>query len=216
MSWGFKSLEAITSPSVTAFSTLDPAHPGFLRPTELRDYHEAAAVLSLPASVPECVRGYFDAVRMLWVYGWFYYPFYSLATIHSGLCVEMALKERFQLEGLVLTRETRRLKNLLEEATRRRWIVPDGFTTIRRRKENENFWLEMDADIDDEAPGPKLDIVEQESRLEEGMQRLLDNMREFRNRGAHPTALPLRLPGMTYTRLEFARDLIAQLFGTPA
>jgi hypothetical protein len=212
VSWGFKALEAITLPSVTAFVTLDPIHPKGIRPTELRDYYEAAADLALPSSVPQDVRDYFDAVRMLWVHGWFYYPFYTLATVHSGLCVEMALRERFRLEGLTFSQRGGALKKMLEEAVHRRWLVPDGFATLRRRKESENFWAEVEADIDGEKGPPVLAANEQALRLEAGMRRLLDGIRQFRNIRAHPRGLSLRLPGMTYTELQFVTDLIAQLF----
>lgn len=216
MSWGFKPLEAITQPGVTAFVTLDPDHPEGLRPTELRDYYEAAADLKLPDSVPEAVREYFDTVRMLWVYGWFYYPFYSVATVHTGLCVEIALKERFRSEGIPLSRKSRTLEKMLEQAVQRRWIRPDGFETIRRREENEAVWIEIEAEWEDELASPMLAPSERASRMEAGMRRLIDLVRKSRNRRAHPTGLSLLMPGMTYAELQFVCDLIRQLFASRA
>lgn len=211
MSWGFKALDAITEPSVTAFATIDPEHPGYVRPTELRDYHADAVALALPASVPENVRDYFDAARMLWAYGWYYYPFFSLAAVHGTLCVELALKERFRQEGEALSRRRDSLESMLGQAAQRGWIAPEGFAAIRRRKENEDYWGPIEADLEEgEAATPN--PAEQATRLQDGMHRLLKTIRYFRNVRAHPKGLSLRLPGSSYTELEFVRDLIAQLF----
>jgi hypothetical protein len=212
MSWGFKSLDEITEPSVTAFATIDPEHPGYVRPTELRDYHADAMALALPASVPESVRDYFDAARMLWTYGWYYYPFFSLAAVHGTLCIELALKERFRQEGETLSRRMASLESMLGEASQRGWIVPEGFATIRRRKENEEYWGPIEEDIEDIEPVATPNPEKQATRLKDGMHRLLGTIRYFRNVRAHPKGLSLRLPGSSYTELEFVRDLIAQLF----
>jgi HEPN domain-containing protein len=212
MSWGFKPLDKITDPSFTAFATIDPDHPGYLRPTELRDYHADAVALALPESVPESVRDYFDAARMLWTYGWYYYPFFSLAAVHGTLCIELALKERFRREGETLPRRKASLESMLREASQRGWIVPEGFATIRRRKENEEYWGRIEEDLEEGEVVATLDPEEQATRLKDGMHRLLQTIRYFRNMRAHPKGLSLRLPGTSYTELEFVRDLIAQLF----
>jgi len=212
MSWGFKALDAITEPSVTAFATIDPEHPGYMRPTELRDYHADAVALALPASVPENVTDYFDAARMLWTYGWYYYPFFSLAAVHGTLCVELALKERFRQEGETLSRRRGSLESMLDQATQRGWIVPGGFAAIRRRKENEDYWGPIEADLEESEAAAPPNPDEQATRLHDGMHRLLKTIRYFRNVRAHPKGLSLRLPGSSYTELEFVRDLIAQLF----
>jgi HEPN domain-containing protein len=212
MSWGFKALDAMTEPSVTAFATIDRDHPGLLRPTELRDYYADAEALALPASVPGNVSDYFDAARMLWTYGWYYYPFYSLAALHGTLCVELALKERFRQEGETISRRGNSLKSMLSQASQRHWIVPEGFSAIRRRKESEDYWGPIEADFEESELAGTPNREEQAARLQAGMHRLLKTIRYFRNIRAHPKGLSLRLPGSAYTELEFVRDLIAQLF----
>jgi hypothetical protein len=176
----------------------------------LADDHAAASKLALPASVPEAIRDYFDAARMLWVYGWFYYPIYSMAVVHASLCVEPALKEKCRIEGRTLSREERSLKGMLDVAVDSKWLRPHGFESMRRRQERQDEWASVfDAD------GARRSPEEENAEFHESMRRLLEHVRYFRNRRAHPTGLALWLPNMSLTELSFSRDLIAQLFSTP-
>jgi hypothetical protein len=212
MSWGFKTLETLCQPSVTAFVTIDPYHDGLLRPTELRDYHGAAEDLSLPDSVPQTVRDYFDATRMLWTHGWFYYPFFSLAALHAGLSVELALTESVRQRGIHLSSQERKFGCLLDRAIREGWISPTGFSLLRRRKEIDETSEEMAGEPADEEFGFKQDQAGEARRLADSMQKLVTGIRKARNRRAHPVALSVNLPGRAYAELEFARDFIVQIF----
>ena len=205
MSWGFKPFEALTEAGTNLFAVIDPASPEGVRQRALRDDYNDASDLVLPEGVPAGIRDYFDGARMLWVYGWFYYPFYSMAAVHSYLCVELALDERVAREGIVLTRKQRTLEAKLAVAVERQWFSPDAFGTMRRRIERARFYATEEG-ITEPLPGLAPEA------LSADMVRLLSHLRHFRNAAAHPDGLTVWLPGMSYVQLEFVRDLLAQLF----
>jgi hypothetical protein len=207
MSWGFKEFETITSPGTDLFVVLDSSVSEGVRSHLLHDDYEAAKELGLPDGVPQSIRDYFDGARMLWLYGWFYYPFYSMAAVHSYLCMELALKERLKTDSVVLPRKQRKFAGMLRFAIEQEWFAPRGFGTIRRRIEREDQYVEEIADL-----GIPMPSVDRERTLHDDMVRLLGHIRSFRNTAAHPEGLTLLLPNMTYTQLEFTRDAISQLF----
>jgi hypothetical protein len=205
LSWGFKDFQAITSPGTDFFVVLDNSTPEGIRAHALRDDYGLAQELSLPDQVPQSVRDYFDGTRMLWLHGWFYYPFYSMAAVHSYLCMELALKERFRIESVSL----HSFAGMLDYAIKKNWFAPVGFGRFQRRVEHETRYSQMDAD-DPETSMPA--SVERDAALHAEMVRLLENIRSFRNAAAHPDGLTLWLPNMTYGQIEFTRDAIVQLF----
>ena len=206
LSWGFKDFEAITSPGTDFFVVLDNSTPDGVRAHALRDDYGLAKDLDLPDRVPQSVRDYFDGTRMLWLYGWFYYPFYSMAAVHSYLCMELALKERFRMESVPL----RNFGGMLEYAIGKNWFAPDGFGRFRRRMEYESQYTQEDAD--DSGSWIPAAAVDRDAALHAEMVHLLDHIRSFRNAAAHPDGLMLWLPNMMYAQIEFTRDAIAQLF----
>jgi hypothetical protein len=215
MSRGFKALEDITNPDVTPSVIIDAQEPTLTRPISLADDYREAESLALPGVAPERVVTYWDGVRMLWLHGWFYYPFYSMATLHAALAVEFALKERFKAEGIVLSRNDGKLGRMLDIAVEREWLVPQDFSNVRRGLEAEKEWEENFGVVDEVDPEPvdaaasRRDAME---RLVAVMKRNLKTLREFRNHRAHPKGLYVDFPGATYLKIEYARDLIAQLF----
>jgi hypothetical protein len=207
--WGFENYEALTEASTNLFVHIDSTSAEGVRPHTLRDDYDAAADLALPSHVPQSVRDYFDGTRMLWLHGWFYYPFYSMAGVHSYLCMELAFKERLRIDSIVLPRRQRTFKGMLQHAINEKWFSPKGFGTIRRRIERENYYANIEAGAFEE---PVPDSIDREALLYADMVRLLKYIPSFRNQSAHPDGLTLLLPGMIYTQLEFTRDAIAQLF----
>lgn len=92
----FKRLADLTQadPRNQLWVVLDPSIPGGTRPITVADEYAEMAYLELPPSVPDDIRQHFAAVRMLWVYGWFYYPFYTWAGFHAAACAESALRRK--------------------------------------------------------------------------------------------------------------------------
>lgn len=85
--------------------------------------YEIVFYFRLHDGVPQSVRSYMNMVVTLWLYGWFYYPFYPLAVFHSATAVEMALQERFPKRG-------RGLRKLLQPA-KKAGLLTDAFKSSR-------------------------------------------------------------------------------------
>lgn len=209
----FKPLSEVLEADRTnaSFAVLDPEAPGNVRPLGLADRYEDASMLALPTSVPDGIRGYFDAARMLWVYGWLYYPFYTWASLHASICVEMALKQRFSEDVAPLPRTRRRFEGMLHEAVERGWVTPDGMSRIRKRWSSPEaiaFRELMQREVGPEAVAP---LPTPEEAIAD-LKRYLDNVRSLRNVAAHPDNYSYGLPNHGYVGLEIARDIIQQLY----
>ena len=213
MSWGFRDYDSITRRGHDLFAVLDPTSPEGVRPHELRDDYELAKDLALPDHIPPSIRDYLDGTRMLWLHGWFYYPFYSMAATHSYLCLELALKERFQRDSILLPRKHRNFAGMLAFAIESDWFDPRGFSRIRRQIEYE---IEFPVEESDGWNHANQLEDSSEERWHAWMVRLLEGIRSFRNAAAHPDGLTLLLPNLTYAQIEFTRDAIVQLFGVSA
>lgn len=226
----------------------DPANLGFValdsatgrgRPVTLADQHARAAVLALPAHVPEDVRGYFDSARTLWVYGWLHYPFYTWAGLHAGICVEMALKQRAAADGLPGGAQRWTLERLLREAVVRDWVRAADFPllpeVLARRREMAQVLravaaYEAERGGSEDGTGGELPVISvpagggdrdgadapTAAELEEIMATRLGAYRQLRNAQAHASAHSYMLPHHGLGMLRMARSVIAQLFPATA
>lgn len=206
-----KPLEELTDPDPRNESWIllaaDP--PG--RQMTVADQHEQMRELALPDSVPETVRSEFAITRTLWLYGWFYWPFYTLAGLHAHLTVEMGLHQRCEREGvyeeLGLKRKNAGLKRLFEEALRRRWITDEDFERFRevrnaRRQagEEEFVW-------------PKPEEVTREIPEDQHYSYLIREFTSYlRNAWAHPDHHSHWGFGQSYDELKIAHGILTTLF----
>ncbi len=211
-----KDLDKLTEP--------DPRHDVFVvleRPSqegtpELRtrqlteaDQHKNMAALELSDSVPETVRSAFAVTRNLWLYGWFCWPFYTLADFHAILCLDLALAVRIaREEGRTDPPSwTPPLQKMLDRAIRSNWITDEGIAHAKRLREQ---WKRMREGLPEGwfggAPDP----------LEESNQRycriLLDTLPKMRDEFAHPKHYWHSVPGSSYLIIENVHGLIQQLF----
>jgi len=109
-----KELGEITSPDCrsTVFVKLD-TRTGTAEPMIVQDYYRHVADIRLNEEVPEEVRSYMEAVKSLFAYGYFYYPFFTLAALLGTTALEMALRAK-----LPVARDDRRgMGALLKQAT---------------------------------------------------------------------------------------------------
>jgi hypothetical protein len=212
----FKSFDELLLPDVRmgAFARLSPETGP--TPVQLRQYHDAMAALTLPTSVPEAVRDYFDATRMLWVYGYCYYPFFTWADLHAGLCAEMALRLRLESTGEIRPGDERvSFRSLLERARARGFLRGEGFAHLQRihatrdarqasmREAYANSGLPEPQFAEAPAPESFLKVLEETFPL-------------LRNAQAHPRQMMIFLPSYAALTIELLRDLIVQLFESPA
>jgi hypothetical protein len=189
---------------------IDPAAPGHRRPLTLEDQYSKIAHLELSGDVPEAVRSAFSVASMLWIHGWFYWPFYTLSSLHAYLCLDMALAIRIaKADGITDPRwHTPSLTKMLERAINERWIVDDGIAHARRAKERAKQEIEAWPEEwrDKLAPNP----------WEESDQRyceiLLDVIPKLRNALAHPNSYWHDGYGSPVLDLENVHGMIQQLF----
>lgn len=123
-------------PRSIAFVRIDRA-TGTARSVELRDYHEAIALMTLHLGVPEDIVVQFETARNLYLYAWFVYRFYVVAEHHGLACLELALRDRLQAEistGVMHCRgKSPTLKPLLKYAAEHGLIRNEGFQAWRNR-----------------------------------------------------------------------------------
>lgn len=173
----------------------------------LEDLYQSVGALELPDHVPETVRSAFAVARMLKVYGWYYWPFHTLAQFHVLLALDMALAIRIAKEDAVDTHgwKSPSLGDALERAISERWITDDGITYVQRIREqvrrDQEAW---GAWTDETLPDPWEESDQRYCRI---LERTLPFLR---NTFAHPKHY---WHGMPRT-LEFenVHDLICQLF----
>jgi len=213
MGWGFKSSSELFKSTADAWMTRDPSVPGGFRPRTIEDDHAVAAQLALSEHIPEALRDYFDATRMLWVYGAVYYPFFSMAAVHAGLCIELALKERYRAEGIEAESNPPTLAHRLRHAVNAGWLSPDEFTAIRSRRHEHKFLVEAmrNSGLQEEIEEPD----ESPAGRSAALAALIENARELRNLHAHPDFLMLLMPNWALGHLVFTRELIEGLFHKP-
>jgi hypothetical protein len=180
-------------------AAMDPANLSFGRRNQatrelhrftLADRHAQAAALQLPVSVPEDVCRYYDASRMLWVHGWFYYPFYTWAGLHAAFAAELALSIRIQNSDQVS--RPKRLYHMREFGVEAGWFSKEGFRRLRHQQ--------VTSGSDEERQLLRFQV---------------HSFRELRNWQAHPDRFSFSLPSYGLIGLEFACDFIAQLFRGP-
>ena len=134
-----KPLDQLTEPDPRqrAFVRFDASSPTGTRPTELADRYRPIAELELSPSVPDTVRSAFAVVRNLWLYGWFHWPFYTLAELHAYLCLDMALAIKIaSIEGITDPEwRSPSMTAMMKRAIKERWITDDGIPHAKRSKE---------------------------------------------------------------------------------
>src|SRR5690242_7126879 len=170
----------------------DPASLSMGPPLE-KQYELMEEYFRLHEGVPESVRGYFDSVVTLWLYGYLYYPFYALVSFLSATAVEMALRERLPKAG----RDTRGLANLLQIAKKRGLLTDAGFPSLKHRLEDTAAILGHEV--------PKTSYVDI----------LIESLPKIRNNFAHPRMRTILPPGMVVDSLILASEIINQLWPKP-
>jgi hypothetical protein len=104
-----KKFNEIREPDVRwAYFKCRPKGEEHYRPTELRDLSNAAAAVTLNSAVPDAVRDQFVMAQHLYVYSWFCYPMNMPASLWASICVEMALRLKFEDEKTSLSKLFRR------------------------------------------------------------------------------------------------------------
>ncbi len=165
-----------------------------------KHYEMALQYCQIHGDVPEDVRSYFNAVVTLYLYGWLYYPFYTLASERSFFAVEMALRKRLPPKKLNKKgRDPRNLVDLLREAKDAGLMHDEGFPSLENRRAS----AEEEAEPEPQTEEPYVDVL----------------IRAFpwvRNRFAHPNMQSVMPPRAALDGLILAAEIINQLWAKAA
>jgi len=198
-----------TFKSKEQFFERDPTHDFFPFLSLEKQYEMVSRYCSLHDGVPESVRSYFNMVVTLYLYGWLYYPFYTLAAFLSTFVVEMALRERFPAKKLNKRgRDSRFLGDLLREANDAGLLRDEGFPSLERRRANAEEMRQEMAEILGRDPEPEPEVPY--------LDVLIRTLPYLRNRFAHPDIHTILPPGPALDSLIVAAEIINQLWPKPA
>ncbi len=193
-----KKLEEITGPDCrsTCFGVLNVSD-GTTRAVTLADFYRDAERIHLNETAPEDVRSYMEAVKTLFVYGWFYYPFFTLSAFMATTAVEMALNAKLR-KGAI---DSPGLKKLFDQAIREGLLRDENFPS----REHVRAHRVLAFGGDSETRGGFYE--EGNPPYPESVPNL---MRHFRNVFAHPSGHWILFPGQSLDFLVLAAELINQ------
>lgn len=198
-----RAMESIKSQS--RFFEADPRADFFPGLTLSKLYEIVENTCRLHNGVPEEIHSYFNAVLTLYLYGWLYYPFYTLASEISAFAVEMALRQKFPPSALDKKgRDPRKFPDLLRHAKKTGFLRDEGFPSLENRRANT---VELEAQIDE--------ILGRESSHFEAtpfVDTLIETLPWLRNHYAHPKIRSILPPGSALDSLILAAETINQLW----
>jgi len=194
--------------SLEQFFERDPTNEFFSLLTLENLYDYVSQYCTLHEGVPEDIRDYFHVVVTLYLYGWLYYPFYTLASERSFFAVEMALRKRlppqkFDKKG----RDRRSLGDLLREAKDAGLLRDEGFPSLENRRANAEELNQHMGEILGREPQcqPEVPYVDV----------LIGTSPWLRNHFAHPNMQTILTPGQALDGLILAAEIINQLWPIP-
>ena len=200
-----KKVEEMTQPDFlsTAFGVVNLLD-GTDRKIVLADFYESAERIRVGEAAPEQVRSYMEAVKTLYAYGWFYYPFFTLSAFMATTAVEMALRVRLQ-KG---RNDHSGLKALFEEGIRQGLLRDEGFPSREAVQESKAAMFGQDAEPPEAPPAGEAPSYSET---------VAEWMRYFRNVFAHPSGHWILFPGQAINFLTLAGEVINQLWpGEPS
>jgi hypothetical protein len=173
-------------------------HDGTTRKRTLEDFHKRAESIQLHDGVPEQIRSHFETARNLIIYSWFYYPFNVTAELCAFTSVEFALKIKNGTPSSKLS-----FKRLLQKAVEQKWIRDDGFSHVKRKRENMRAY--------NESLPKEFQRLESEM-VDEYCRNLTKSLPYLRNELAHGSSMLHEQGAFT---VQICADLINQLFPKP-
>lgn len=171
---------------------------GTTEPMALKDVHDLISPITLDNDVPEEIRSYMEEVKTLFVYGWFYYPFYTLAAFLSTTVVEMSLsmrlgKSQHERKGFAALLKEARESGILRGAH-------DAMAAIWDRIEQSQAGYGYKA-------GSNPELLN-DAHFEGAWKSLI----KLRNTFAHPKGHWIMSPGMAVDLLRFSVEIINGLW----
>lgn len=111
--------------------------------TTLESEHSILAQIRLNKTVPQTALQLFETAKNLSLYSWFVYRFHQVAELTAFSALEVALRERYEIESPNKDsnnkQRSKTLYFLLNHAKKRNWISNEGFPSIYKRAEEYAF-----------------------------------------------------------------------------
>lgn len=179
----------------------DPTNEFFPLLSLDKHYEVVLQCCQIHEDVPEDVRSYFNTILTLYLYGWLYYPFFTLASERSFFAVEMALRKRLPPKKLNKKgRDPRNLVDLLREAKDSGLMRDEGFPSLENRRASAEEEAEiLGRDPEPQPEEPYVDV-------------LIGAFPWLRNHFAHPNMQSIMPPGPALDGLILAAEIINQLW----
>ncbi len=171
-------------------------------PWMLETDHKRLSEISLAEPVPEDIRSYFETIKNICLYGRFVYAFYGVADGLTYPLLEFALRERL---GVRKKDRGESFRKLLHKAIKRGLIRDEGFSHVRRIRENQAQMEEI-FKVDG---SPVFTPPEKDAYLKI----LASVLPHFRNNFAHPKHQAIVLPQDALFSIRVAAEFINQLYG---
>jgi len=192
-----KMLDAILTPDSRneLFVKIDRQTGDFV-PMGVADYHQYVCEITLNNEVPSAIRSYIETIKNVYLYGWFVYPFFTLACFLAYTAIEMGLREKFKNDD---PNRKWPLKRLLQEARTRQLISDEGFPSVQTLREQQaNLGPALGSPFD----RPAADYCSI----------LIETLPHLRNSFAHPKSQTILTPSMAVGSLVVAAEILNQLF----
>ena len=199
----------VSDPRNDLWRVPDPSAPDGYRAQTLDDIVAAMAPLELPEYVPEDIATAFAITRNLWIYGWFHYPFYTLAASRAYLCLEVAMRERWNRDnpGAAPKAEPRGLSRLLAVAVKQGWIHNEGLQAAEAARRRRS---ELAAAL----PAPFNLMFEGDGHPQGYVQNIAETLPSLRNSLAHEHSF--WFPHTAEQHIRLVWELIIQVFDPDA
>ncbi len=168
-------------------------------PLTLEYYYDCAAAIRLNPGVPGHVIDYMETVKNLFVYGWFFYPFCTVAASLSIFVLEMALRMRMGLRG----RSKPGLKGLFDRAVKQGLIQKKWASRVSELDQWEFAW-NLDRRFRPDFSGPGPTIIEGPIVARQTV--------EMRNSFAHAEYEPVSFPDDALWTITVASEIINNLW----
>jgi hypothetical protein len=179
----------------------DPRNLGFVKITAqeeiirmtIGDFHKSAELIVLMNCVPEDVRSYFETIKNLFVFGWYHYPFCTLAAFLATTAVEMALRLRYPRPEP----DYRSFRKLLERAKTDGLLSDEKFQTLLQ---NQSEMARMMGEEENQVTRPPFAEIVSYS------------LPRLRNNFAHPGGHWIWAPGPALDMLFVSAEVINALW----
>ncbi len=178
-------------PRSSAFVKMDATRSEAVSMT-VEDFHQWAQHVNVSDHVPEDVRSYVETIKNLFVFGWYHYPFCTLAAFLATTGVEMALRRRYPRPEP----DRRSFSRLLRRAEADGLLADKEFATLAQRRADMAAMLDaIEGQVAEATQPPFAEII-------------CSSLPRIRNDFAHPGGHWIMPPGPALDMLILCAEVI--------